>query len=136
VSFNITETVEQEENSREPPHQFSLKWEGSKKSSVLHVLDAAATKTALKKKNIKGSPVKDEYVAEDSGNYVAILAFECRGLEPYEFHPLGDEFVVESEGGTVFDSDIDLSEGDWADYDEENDLAVSISEFQAKFESI
>jgi hypothetical protein len=57
-------------------------------------------------------------------------------MEPYAFHPLGNEFVVESEGGVKFESDIDLSEGDWADYDEENDAALSISDFEAKFESM
>jgi len=42
-------------------------------------------------------------------------------MEPYAFHPLGNEFKVISEGGVVFEEDVDLSEGDWAEYDEEND---------------
>ena len=33
VSVHLTECVEQEQGSREPPHHLSLKWEGSKKAS-------------------------------------------------------------------------------------------------------
>ncbi len=64
-----------------------------------------------------------------------ILAFECRGLEPYAFHP-GDEFIVTSAGGTVFDSDVDLSESDWTEYDADNDAPISISEVEFKFEAV
>mmetsp|Transcript_28089 Transcript_28089/g.57544 ORF Transcript_28089/g.57544 Transcript_28089/m.57544 type:complete len:150 (-) Transcript_28089:1767-2216(-) len=103
IVFNPCETLEQDESDREPPHHFAVKWEGSKKFSTLVVLDADA-----------------------------VLAMECRGLEPYEFHALGNEFRVVSEGGTVFEEGVDLSEGDWADYDEEHDASVSISDFEAK----
>lgn len=114
-----------------------MKWEGAPKRSTLIVLDAAATKSALKKKK----KFKEEfsyltYTSEHAGNFVPVLAFECRGLEPYAFHCLGDEFVVESEGGVKFDSDVDLSDGDWAEYDEDNDAAVSISDFETKIESV
>jgi len=133
VAFGLSETVEREENTHEPPCQFMLKWEGSKKRSTLEVLDDP--KAALKKKKYKGELPRD-YTGEDSGNWVPILAVECRGLEPYAFSALGDEFIVESEGGTWFETDVDLSEGEWGEYDEENDAAVSISEFEAKFEPL
>ncbi len=55
-----------------------------------------------------------------------------RGVEPYAFHPLGNEFKVTSSGGAVFEEDVDLSEGDWGDYDEENDAAVGVNEFESK----
>jgi hypothetical protein len=135
VAFSLQETVEQEESTREPSCHFALKWEGSQKRSILGVLSAADAKAALKKKKYKGEQPRD-YTADDSGNWVPILAVECRGMEPYAFHPLGNEFVVTSEGGVKFESDVDLSEGDWADYDEENDAAVSISDFETKFESV
>jgi hypothetical protein len=137
VAFSINETVEKEENSREPECHFVLKWEGAAKRSTLIVLDGTATKAALKKKK----KFKDEfsylsYTADHNGNYVPVLAFECRGMEPYAFHCLGDEFVVESEGGIRFESDVDLSDGDWGEYDEENDAAVSISDFETKIEAV
>lgn len=137
VAFNLQETVEQEENSREPDHHFALSWEGAKKRSTLIVLDEAATKTALKKKKYKEEFTYLTYPSEQSGNFVPVLAFECRGLEPYAFHCLGgDEFRVESEGGAMFESDVDLSDGDWAEYDEEHDASVSIDKFQTKIEAL
>ena len=135
VVFNPNETVEQEEGSREPPHHFRLKWEGSKKFSVLQVLDAKEAAAALKKKKYKGEEPR-AYTGDDSGNFVPILALECRGLEPYAFHPMQDEFVITSEGGCRFDEEIELGEGDWADYDADNDVAVSLEEIEFKFESV
>ena len=35
--------------------------------------------------------------------------------------------MVHSEGDAVFDDGVDLSEGDWADYDQEADQSVSIT---------
>ena len=115
VVLNLQETVEQDEGAREPPHHFSLKWEGSKKPSIATVLDAAACKTALKKK--KGVEVPRSFTGDDSGEFAPILGLEVRGLEPYAFHPLGDEFVVTSSGGgQTFAEDVDLSEGDWVSW--------------------
>lgn len=120
VVMNLVETLEQEEGAREPPHHFALKWEGSKKASIATVLDEAAVKTALKKK--KGVQVPRNYGSDDSGDYAPILGVEVRGLEPYAFHAMGDEFIVTSSGGgQTFAEDVDLSEGDWAEYDAEND---------------
>ena len=117
--INASKPLEQEDNAREPAHHLSLKWEGSKKASIAMVLGEAATKTALKKK--RGAVVKRQYEAEDSGKWVAILALECRGLEPYAFFPLGEDFVVVSTGGKEFSEDVDFSAGDYVEYDEEND---------------
>jgi hypothetical protein len=134
ITLNPSVHVEQEENAREPPHHFSLKWQGSKKASVIEVLDAAATRAALKKKKSKlGEP--RHVTGDDSGKWVPILAFECRGLEPYVYHA-GDEFVVTSEGGTTFDSEVDLSDGDWTEYDDEHNAPISISEVEFKFEAV
>lgn len=135
VVFNPSETVEQEEGAREPPHHFTIKWEGSKKLSILKVLDEKETASALKKKKYKGDKPRN-YQNEDSGNFVPILCLECRGLEPYAFHPMKDEFVITSEGGYTFDEEIELGEGDWADYDAENDTPVSLEEIEFKFESV
>lgn len=139
IVFNPTETIEQDEGDREPPHHFQVKWEGSKKSSTLIVLDEEGAKSAMKKIKKKGSGKKDSEIGEprevttdDNGEYVPILAMDCRGLEPYAFHPMGGEFRVVSSGGVGFEDDVDLSEGDWAEYDEENDAAVSVNEVEFK----
>jgi Eukaryotic protein of unknown function (DUF866) len=134
VTVNPSETVEQEDNSREPPHHFRLTWDGAKKAGTLTVLDDAGAKAALKKK--KGAEVPREYNADDSGNFVPILLVECRGLEPYSFHPMGNDFVVTNAGGAEFSDEVDFSEGDWADYDADNDQSVSVSAIEFKWESV
>lgn len=111
--------LEDDIHSKATGHHFGLKWEGAGKPSTLTVKSIAEVKTLLKKKK-KVSPPR-EYTADDSGEWVPILAVECRGIEPKAFHPMGDEFIVESNGGNEFNEDVNLGEGDWADYDEEND---------------
>ena len=135
VVFNPSETVEQEEGAREPPHHFTLKWEGSKKASILQVLDEKETAAALKKKKYKGDKPR-AYTGDDSGNWVPLLCMECRGLEPYSFQPMKDEFVITSEGGCEFNEDIELGDLEWADYDADNGVPVSIDELEFKFESV
>jgi len=100
-------------------------------------------KTALKKGSKKGKKAGDDprmpraFTHDDNQSFVPVLALECRGIEPLTFYPMGSEFIVESEGGVTFSGeDVDLSEGDWADYDETNDQSVSISDFESKFETI
>ena len=141
IVFNPSETLDQDEGDREPPHHFAVKWEGSKKYSTLIVLDEEGAKSALKKVNKKGKRDKGgdgevglprDVTSDDNGNYVPVLAMECRGLEPFAFYPLGNEFKVTSAGGAIFDEDVDLSEGDWGEYDEENDAAVGVNEFGSK----
>ncbi len=86
-------------------------------------------------KIISHKSVKPAYTESDSGNYVTILALECRNIEPIAWHPSVD-FVVQSSGDneTIF-KEVDLTDRDWADYDEENDLSVSITNFEYKIES-
>lgn len=134
VTFNPSECIEQDEGARQNPHHLSLKWEGNKKAAMLEALDVTAAKAALKKKKCK-EQIRD-INEDDSGSWVPILAVECRGLEPYAYHPIGDEFIVTSQGGVKFSSEVDVSEGDWADYDEENDASVSLSDVEFKFEAI
>jgi hypothetical protein len=152
VVFNPSEILEQDENDREPPHNFALRWEGSKKYSTLSVLHdddsgGGGVKSALKKLSKKGGKKggkqsgEDEYLprdvtAADNNNFVPVLVMECRGLEPYAFHPMGNEFKITSLGGTIFEKDVDLSEGDWGDYDEEHDASVSANDFQSKIIAI
>ena len=133
IVLDTAQYLESDEHDREPACHFALKWEGSKKRSVIEVLTADQAKTALKKKN-KLSEIPRDLTENDSGSFVPVLALECRGLEPFAFHPKGGEFSAVSVGGMEFSEEtVDLSDGDWADYDEENNMSVSISDFQAKF---
>ncbi|KAL3936863.1 MAG: hypothetical protein SGBAC_007912 [Bacillariaceae sp.] len=144
VIVDPSEPLEPEDDGgKEGPHHFRMKWEGSKKASFLQVLSEMEAATALKKlkKKKKGSSKNDEntprsYKADDAGDWVPVLAMECRGLEPYAFSPMKDEFVIMSEGGAIFDEEIELGEGDWADYDAENDAPVSMEDISFKFEAL
>mmetsp|Transcript_19876 Transcript_19876/g.55278 ORF Transcript_19876/g.55278 Transcript_19876/m.55278 type:complete len:105 (+) Transcript_19876:501-815(+) len=103
--------------------------------SILQVLDDKEAASALKKKKAKGLQPRS-MTSEDNGGWVPILAMECRGLEPYAFHPMSEEFVITSEGGTTFEEEVELGEGDWADYDEDNDAPVSMEGIEFKFEAV
>lgn len=138
VVFNRMETIEQDETSRESPYHFELRWEGSKKQSILRNLNEKEFATAVKKKKKykKGSPRK--YVADDDNgvNWVPLCAFDCRGMEPYEFNPMAEEFIITSENGYRFDEGIEFEDGEWTDYDSENDCPVSIQNLEFKFEAV
>ncbi len=140
IVIDPMEFVEQEQGSREPPHHFSISWEGEKKKSVMTILSPDELKTKLKKKKVKGkdNPYMPRAVTEeDSNEFVPVLALESRGIEPYQFHAMEGEFVITSEGGMTFEGeDVDLSEGDWAEYDADNDISLSITDLQTKFEAV
>jgi Eukaryotic protein of unknown function (DUF866) len=136
VVINPSDTVEQDEGAREPPHHLSLKWEGSKKASILQILDDSETASALKKKKYKGEKPRSIYRGEDAGQWIPLLCMECRGLEPYAFSPMKDEFVIVSEGGCEFTEDIEFEDGEWAEYDADNDVPVSLSQVEFKFASV
>lgn len=58
-----------------------------------------------------------------------ILEFECRGCEFTEFSPDGDWLVDGVESGTKFES-IDLTEGEWFEYDEKAGEEVTIKDLK------
>uniref|UniRef100_A0A0M3JBP1 UPF0587 protein (inferred by orthology to a C. elegans protein) n=1 Tax=Anisakis simplex TaxID=6269 RepID=A0A0M3JBP1_ANISI len=79
--------------------------------------------------------VKDSYKPysiDDSEQYHPIVKFDCRGVEPTAFDPRVGWKAVGTESGTPFD-DIDLSEKEWADYDEKASAATEITEVCARF---
>ena len=58
---------------------------------------------------------------------------ECRGVIPVKWIP-GADMNATTTGGFIF-PEVDMSE-DWADYDEENDLSVSIMAVESKIERV
>lgn len=80
-----------------------------------------------------GRPLTDEHCEE--GKYAPMMAFDCRGLEPVEFAFMGPQWRVESVEGTVYEN-VDLSEGEWFEYDEKGSCPVSISKLKSVFEVI
>jgi hypothetical protein len=140
IVFNPQQTVEQDESERSSPCHFQLTWEGSKKPSTLTCLDEAECKTAFKKNKQKGASSLPRAVsgANDTDTWVPILIVSCRSLEPYAFHPMGEEFRIVSQGGTEFTGEsADFSDDtDWTEYDEANDQAVTLSGIEFKWEAV
>jgi Eukaryotic protein of unknown function (DUF866) len=125
---------------REPACNFAFKWEGAAHRSTIQIKseDNADTPSANNAKKGKaqsnstaGAVATRDMFAQDSGSFVPILALDCHGVEPYAFHPLGDEFVVTNKDGIKFDS-VDLSTGAWSDFDLGTGT-TSISNLESKF---
>jgi len=84
------------------------------------------------------------YDMKDNNKAKTIVVFDCRGLEPVDFSPrMGwkvsgwkeDEDGEGGESGTVFE-DVDLTEKEWADYDERSDESTVISEIGVSFVTV
>ena len=104
---------------------FAMKFDkGSKHMSTMNVV-----RTNSKAVTNLGDPYREGITS--SGMWTAVAAFECRGVEPVGWHP-GDEFVVCCEGGGRF-TEVDLSEGEWYDYDEKSGESVGVKEFTWEF---
>ncbi|POS80777.1 DUF866 domain-containing protein [Diaporthe helianthi] len=76
---------------------------------------------------IKAAPVP--YEQSEPAKAKNILEFDCRGLEFTEFKPEGEWLAEGLESGTKF-TGIDLSDGEWFDYDEKAGDEVSIKEIK------
>merc|ERR1712142_623914 len=69
--------------------------------------------------------------SDDSGEWVPIVAFECRGMDVTGWYP-GDGFRCVSEGGVDM-GEVNLSE-DYCDYDEDNDIMVQAINLEWRIE--
>ena len=75
---------------------------------------------------------------DQNGQFQTIAIFECRGMEPCEFFP-GNSFsaasaVSENVWGSAGGGEpLDLTEGDWAAYDEDAEESVTVYEFKSQF---
>ncbi|OAY54070.1 CXXC motif containing zinc binding protein [Manihot esculenta] len=70
----------------------------------------------------------------DAGEYAPLMMFDCRGYEPDGFVFSG-VWKAESAAGTKYE-DIDLSGGEFAEYDEKGECPVMISNLRSKFEVV
>ncbi|KAH6917474.1 hypothetical protein BKA70DRAFT_1367901 [Coprinopsis sp. MPI-PUGE-AT-0042] len=76
--------------------------------------------------------VKVKPYSAENGQLQPILVIECRGLEFIGFQPQGIWKCVGAESGTVFD-EVDLTEGEWNDYDEKSKLPVGVSNIESEW---
>lgn len=68
--------------------------------------------------------ISTEYTSADDGKFKTIIAFECRGLDVIAFDAR-DGWAVES-GRKTF-QDVDLSEKEWVEYNDVDNVPVEIN---------
>ncbi|KAI0479465.1 DUF866-domain-containing protein [Xylariaceae sp. FL0804] len=69
------------------------------------------------------------YELREPPSQQTIIEFDCRGLEFTAFSPDGSWLAEGLESGTKFE-DIELTDGEWFDYDEKANEEVSIKEMK------
>eukprot|EP00127_Corallochytrium_limacisporum_P000394 Clim_evm89s11 gene=Clim_evmTU89s11 len=75
------------------------------------------------------------YTEDHSGSPACILVMDCRGIEPVVFEVRDGWKCKGAETGTPFE-DVDLTEGDWAEYDEKNNEPTMISDIESEFRTV
>ena len=99
-------------------------------------------KTSVRKSQIFK---RDFSIQSDSGTFKTIVVFDCCGLEPIDFSPgegwacQGQKVKVneadgsqETSGGEKF-QEVDLTDGEWADFDEVLDCSTMIQMSDIRF---
>jgi Eukaryotic protein of unknown function (DUF866) len=64
--------------------------------------------------------------------FLPLIQFDVRGAEPIAWEATSEHLRAESSGGKE-DLEVELENGEWTDYDDENDLSVSIFKIESEF---
>ncbi|CAH1248344.1 CXXC motif containing zinc binding protein-like [Branchiostoma lanceolatum] len=72
------------------------------------------------------------YCAENTEEFRTAVVFECRGVEPVDFSPRVGFVAEGANSGMKFD-EVELTEGEWMDYDENAQEPVGITELEHRF---
>ncbi|KAJ3432053.1 hypothetical protein M0812_20983 [Anaeramoeba flamelloides] len=75
---------------------------------------------------------KFDYIQENNNKFTKFMTFECRGVEIIEYDPRAG-FIAYCQKTPY---ELDLSEGDWCDYDENTSLSLEIFGVSSKIEKI
>ncbi|KAM3349566.1 hypothetical protein ACQJBY_022482 [Aegilops geniculata] len=119
------------------PYYFKLRCEScgetSAKTTCVSLDEVVQLPTGKGTANLlqKGTPLTAEQ--SQKGEMTCLMVFECRGYEPIEF-AFGNGWKAESVHGTPFD--IDLSEGEFDEYDEKGECPVALSKLQSTFKVV
>jgi len=104
---------------------------GGKGSTAHFVWRCGMCKRESSAKFEKASPPQP-YTADANGQLAPLVVIECRGLEFVGFDPSGIWKCVGVDSGTLF-REVDLSEGEWVDYDEKAALPVGVSAIESQW---
>lgn len=102
---------------------FAMRWPDSKKQSSITLVE-----------EMRNSVTADD---ADAGNWVSIMGFECRGVEPHHWNPVTENedglgFEVTGESGDTFticewdQSKQNPKEFEWTDYDENSESVMTV----------
>eukprot|EP00297_Palpitomonas_bilix_P017880 CAMPEP_0113866706 /NCGR_PEP_ID=MMETSP0780_2-20120614/17_1 /TAXON_ID=652834 /ORGANISM="Palpitomonas bilix" /LENGTH=159 /DNA_ID=CAMNT_0000851577 /DNA_START=27 /DNA_END=506 /DNA_ORIENTATION=+ /assembly_acc=CAM_ASM_000599 len=80
------------------------------------------------------SKAKEGYTQNDSGNFKTVLTVECRGVEVTKYHVRSGYMLTCTNERETDMLDIDLSEGDWCDFDEVGDCSIGVYEVETRIE--
>ncbi|VVD03376.1 unnamed protein product [Leptidea sinapis] len=72
------------------------------------------------------------FLTGDDTDFKTIVVFDCRGIEPIDFEPRSGWIAESANNGTKF-QDVDLTSKEWEEYDEKNNVCVSIYELEWRF---
>merc|ERR1712060_802904 len=96
---------------------FVIKWDGAKSAASMNVITLSRK---LDAKSLKGKTL-GEYTTSDQETLIAV--FDCRGMEPTKWYPVGP-FIVEAESGAKYD-EVNLEDPDgWMEATEQGDMAA------------
>ncbi|PZC72203.1 UPF0587 protein GA18326 [Helicoverpa armigera] len=73
-----------------------------------------------------------QFRSSDEGKFKTLVIFDCRGVEPVDFEPKSGWIAVGEDDGKTFE-DVDLTEKEWADYDDKNQNSVGVYELEWQF---
>lgn len=96
------------------------------------IFEVAKCKNCKRENSIDIIPKSGKpYNLEDSGTWVTLIEFDCRGMEITEYEPRVG-FVGKGDKGKEFE--IDLTDGDWVDFDDQIQESVGVYNFESKIE--
>ena len=75
------------------------------------------------------------FVATDQGRFQTIVVFDCRGFEPTDFSARDGWIANAVDDGKEF-TEVDLTEGEWADYCDKIKQPVGIYDIEHRFERV
>ena len=73
------------------------------------------------------------YLMEKNEEPQKFASFECRGWDIIDFVPKSGFYCRSTESDTEF-KDVDMTDRDWAEYDDEGDVAVGIYDMKTVIE--
>mmetsp|Transcript_23833 Transcript_23833/g.31025 ORF Transcript_23833/g.31025 Transcript_23833/m.31025 type:complete len:180 (+) Transcript_23833:72-611(+) len=130
VTIDAEDVIELE-GSRGTAH-LVLKFADANEKAQVSIITPEEFRSKYKNKKNAMAHAPRALTADDSGSFVPVLAFEARGADVINLSLGGDNFIVTATSGTVFETDLDFSEGDWSDYDDQAELPVSLTNIETK----